>query len=530
MKVKLIPAMRGMFQTVSVFFIGLAALIIMSVNMASALERNSIRIGDDYRIFNMEEGARARACERRCQKETKCRAWTFIRERVKRKKGITFNLGNGLSFNLGGHRHERIIPAQCRLKHSVGRSRPNDCCVSGVVRNMDDADRGEEDRCSRLAKHAVVQNDKNLARGCGFRGRLWSSSYSRLFDRCIRRGADHFRRLERKRRNALAQCRRGGSSTNGPGSRRCREFADMMVSFGRSNKKNDCGFEGSTWSSDYDRHYNRCRRNRNQREDNRQVRDHRDKIRVCLARGGGAFNKTCDNFANTAVRQQRKNRKNNCGFTGARWHDSHRRHYKTCRKLSRWRRSREEKARTRSLRQCLRDGENKREICEKFADGAMRDQRKNLRLRCKFRRKTRWHTNRERHIRICMDLSDRERRVEVDVKRKALDKCERKNGVDNVKNAFCKDYANVAIDQNRENIKSRCHYTSSLWSDSYRDHYAWCLSSPERSSKDSRRRRREKLTECQVEGDVDRSYNWKRKSKGGGGGKRGGGGGKQIRR
>ncbi len=508
MRVSLFVKVKKSVKDFTIIIMSALAVVVMSMGVASAEKQNSVRYGDDYRIFNMEEGATYRQCERRCEKETKCRAWTFIRERVKHNKGLSFNLGNGFSINLGD-KHEEIIPAQCRLKHTVGASSRNKCCVSGVVRDMDDNDTAEEDRCARLARRAVKQNDRNLANDCGFRGRLWSASYSRHFDGCIRKGADEARRQQRRRKNELRQCSGGGSPRR---NRRCERFADMVLSLNDSNKSNECGFSGSVWSSDFDTHYNLCKRNRNARRDERQIERQRDKIKVCLARGGGAFSQVCDDFANLAIRQQRKNRKNQCGFAGTRWHTNYRRHYQFCRKLSRWRRSREQRSRTRALSRCVSDRDDRRGICESFARDALKDQRKNLNLRCGFTRKTRWHANLGRHIRICEDLSDRERRTEIRVKREALDKCERQNGSGNVKDAFCRDYANVAIDQNRENIKLRCHYTNSLWSDSFRDHYAWCLRSRKTVSRRDRRTRRDKLNECRIEGDVGRGYNWQRKS------------------
>ncbi len=492
----------------SQLFLGVMVISLFFITSAFAVEQNRVRPGDDYRIFNLAEGATYRTCERRCERETKCRAWTFIRERVKHKKGLSFNLGKGFSINLGD-RHQQVIPAQCRLKHSVGRPVRSSCCVSGVVRDIDDNDTGEEDRCARLARHAVKQNDRNLANGCGFRGRLWSTSYSRHFDRCIKIGVEDFKFQQRRRKNKIVQCVGGGRPAGGPRNRRCMKYADVMVSLHDSNKQNECGYTGKAWSSDFDTHYKHCRRGRDREHDQMVIRKHRQKIKVCLARGGGVYNTVCDDYAKLAIRQQRKNVKNACGFAGSRWHTNYRRHYQSCRKLSRWRRYREERSRARALSRCVSDFDDKRSVCEKFARDAVADQRRNMRLGCKFTRATRWHLNLERHIRICMDLSDRERRTEIRVKKDALDKCEQKRGGGNVKDAFCRDYANVAIEQNKKNIQLRCHYTSSLWSDRFRDHYAWCLRSRKDISNRDRRIRRDKLAECRVEGNVGRDYNWK---------------------
>jgi hypothetical protein len=68
------------------------------------------RVGGDYRNFEVPAGATEAACAEACNKETRCRAWTYLRP------------GYGTA------------SARCYLKSRITPPRKRPCCVSGVVR------------------------------------------------------------------------------------------------------------------------------------------------------------------------------------------------------------------------------------------------------------------------------------------------------------------------------------------------------------------------------------------------------------
>jgi hypothetical protein len=79
------------------------------------VEENTDRPGRDYRSFDVPKpapgtfGCAWDVCQRQCEKEKQCHAWTYV------KPGIQ------------GPR------ARCWLKKPMPDAQPNDCCTSGVV-------------------------------------------------------------------------------------------------------------------------------------------------------------------------------------------------------------------------------------------------------------------------------------------------------------------------------------------------------------------------------------------------------------
>lgn len=68
------------------------------------------RPGGDYRNFTVRKGAGHKACQRACDGDQRCRAWTYVRP---------------------GY----IGPAaRCYLKHQIRPPQRKPCCISGVVR------------------------------------------------------------------------------------------------------------------------------------------------------------------------------------------------------------------------------------------------------------------------------------------------------------------------------------------------------------------------------------------------------------
>jgi PAN domain len=91
------------------FFAG--AFLAITSTLAPAqmtFEVNIDRPGSDYNDFSLDR-ASARLCQEACIRDEYCRAWTYVRPGYQ------------------GAPH-------CWLKDAVPRSRPNPCCISGIVR------------------------------------------------------------------------------------------------------------------------------------------------------------------------------------------------------------------------------------------------------------------------------------------------------------------------------------------------------------------------------------------------------------
>ncbi len=77
---------------------------------SGAIEFAIDRTGGDYRHFDLPSDPTGRACQRACESESACRAWTYVRPGY-----------------LGAS-------AVCYLKKRVTPPRRKPCCLSGVVR------------------------------------------------------------------------------------------------------------------------------------------------------------------------------------------------------------------------------------------------------------------------------------------------------------------------------------------------------------------------------------------------------------
>ena len=232
----------------------LAALFLVGPSGAGlfAAELDTIRIGDDYRVFNLPEGARYNRCARECRNDDRCRAWTFIRERVITKRGLQFNIGKNFNINLGGR--EKIKPAQCRLKHSVGPAADNECCVSGVVRKVRAEPRNRRERCANYAQAAINQQDKNLSRQCGYRGARWSGNYNRHYEWCLDSSRRARRNERQARRRALERCEDNRDRLDPV----CERYAGTAVQILQSAERNDCRERFDGWRNEFDRIYRWC--------------------------------------------------------------------------------------------------------------------------------------------------------------------------------------------------------------------------------------------------------------------------------
>ena len=157
-----VSPLKNIFSRMASGVTFILALIFLTLpaNNSRAAEDRQIRLGDDYSILSVPDGRGYRWCERTCNRDARCRSWTYIRPNA-------------------------LPQGQCRLKHSVAPAFSNRCCVSGVKQQKADAAPTLEDRCARYARVALEQQDDNLARSCGYRGSRWHRNYGLHYRWCL---------------------------------------------------------------------------------------------------------------------------------------------------------------------------------------------------------------------------------------------------------------------------------------------------------------------------------------------------------
>jgi hypothetical protein len=286
---------------------------------AGAVEEGQIRLGSDYDIFQTGSDD-YRACERACAEDSRCKSWTFLT-------------------NLG----------QCRLKHSVAPRFDNSCCVSDVKREKPKDRRADEVICSDYAVAALHDNNANLSNRCGYRGPLWSTSFSEVFNRCLDVSPGKRAQEAEQRSEALEDCRRLASRSTKV---ECETIARLAVQQAKTQADNKCGFNPGSWHADEARYVKGCTNaDRSLRWDFLFRRE--TQIATCLSRGGQA-DKECDAYASRSVTQYRRAQQMRCGgsFSGLFWHANADDHYEWCRQAAKAERDRWISRRQQQLSDC----------------------------------------------------------------------------------------------------------------------------------------------------------------------------------
>jgi hypothetical protein len=299
--------------------LALAAASLSLENPATAVENGKIRLGSDYDIFQTGSDD-FRSCERACSEDARCKSWTFIT-------------------NLG----------QCRLKHSVAPKFDNSCCVSDVKQEKPKDRRADEVLCADYAVSAVQANNINLSSRCGYRGPLWSASFSDVFNRCLDISPERRGREADQRSEAIEDCRKLASRST---KAECDTIARLAVQQAKSQADNRCGFNPGNWHADQTRYVKTCTSSdRSLRWDFLFRRE--TQLGACLARGGGT-DRDCDDYANRSVTQFRRAQQLRCGgaFSGLFWHANADDHYEWCRQSAKGERDRWISRRQQQLNEC----------------------------------------------------------------------------------------------------------------------------------------------------------------------------------
>jgi hypothetical protein len=320
---------------VAALFSSVVAILLFAGGVSKAraemvVSPTTIYIGAPYRSIPMKQSQQG-ACKRACQKDKRCRSWTFIR---------IGTLGN----------------VQCRLFNEIGRSVKNGCCTSGykkakeIVKTNGKLGR-QVKRCRAWAADAIKLNEQNVGNDCGYRGRAWHANDKRHFRRCMQLGPKALRAERRGQRAAINSC----ISELGFEKRAyCSYFSKVAVVQSETRRKADCkAGDNGLWSTNQKADYQWCLRA--DRDESEARQDKRQKaLNRCFRQKGKQQARTgpCHKYAEAAISDFRNNIRKGCDLHGLTWHNNYKRHVNWCRMNSDKARRREAKKRSLVLKTC----------------------------------------------------------------------------------------------------------------------------------------------------------------------------------
>lgn len=154
------------------------------------------------------------------------------------------------------------------------------------------------------------------------------------------------------------------------------------------------------------------------------------------------------------------------------------------------------------------DTSDREDLCRDYAVRAVQQNDENLRLRCNFTGSS-WQSNRNAHFDWCMTASRADREREDRNRVQKLEQCRSSGGggSDGGREDECRDYAEEAIAQARENTDLGCGFSGARWSKRYAEHFNWCLSASRADVQAERTARTRDLRSCRggSGGDGDRA-------------------------
>ena len=262
---------------------------------------------------------------------------------------------------------------------------------------------------------------------------------------------------------------------------RCERYAREAVDQYEHNKYLGCGFEGRKWHSNYDKHLNWCRKV-SREEVRAKQRARTEMLMKCEEKGSG-----CDDYARTAVQQNKINHEYGCGYDDRRWHSNYDKHYEWCTRVSRGEVELKSRERSQMINDCTGGGGGR---CSRYARAAVRQNELNREQGCGFEGR-KWHSNYQKHFDWCNRVPAKEASARLRTREQMLQECAYGGG-----GRWCEHYANTAVKQNERNRRRGCRYEGRKWHSDYDKHYEWCrkVSREEAESKISERQR--KLDEC----------------------------------
>jgi hypothetical protein len=278
---------------------------------------------------------------------------------------------------------------------------------------------------------------------------------------------------------------------------RCRDYVTRAVSQNDENLRRRCGFTGERWQSNRIAHFEWCV-DANEADRRAETRAREAQLDRCRAAGGGDVEETeCRDYAQEAVDAGRENIRLSCGQDGERWGTVYTRHYNWCRIASRDEREAERRARAGALRECRAGsgGGDREEACRDYAEEAVQQNGENRRLACGLSG-GRWTSDLRAHFNWCMSADRETRNGESDARRRALRRCREAGGGGADRAEACRDYAEEAVAQQRENRRLSCGFTGGRWQSSSAGHYDWCMNASREDREAERRARARDLARC----------------------------------
>ena len=427
--------------------LGMVLAAAAAVAPAYAEERDTIIYWGDYDIFSVSDQAGGfRACERACERDPRCKAWTFIAEQ-----------------------------RQCRLKHAVGRKEANTCCVSGTKNERQGENR--EEFCAQFASNAVRAIDDNLSHRCGFLGPRGQSDYDTHYRWCLRSERDDASAESEARSAEIKRCT--AADTRGKGLQAaCRHYARTATEEAASNAKARCGFTGERWAADEQAHLNWClSASLSSIRDETEARE-QELARCFAAAADKGMSRACESYAEEAVAVYRSSLTSGCGFQeSVRWNASQPTHHRWCASASEADRRREASIRADELARCSKQ-QTAIEDCRAFAQTAVQLSQNARENGCGFRGHD-WSERERDQLQRCLALTEGERREIAEARRDELQRCITLRN----ENPRCRQFAQLAVRLGELNEAQRCDLEQGAankerWSADFTGHYQWCRTQP----------------------------------------------------
>jgi len=341
------------------------------------------------------------------------------------------------------------------------------------IRRRDDAladcdvpDRPRGDRirnwCNHYAQTAVSQYDENKRLGCGFRGKEWHGKYQSHYNWCRQVRQSEAEAATNSRAKAIEKC----SLRRKPVKGGCDRYARTAVRQNDRNRKNRCGYKGKGWHSNYDAHFQWCRKV-SKADADAVTEDREKKLRQCPA--GAKANKRCEQYAKKSIQQNKDNLQWSCSIVGRRWHSSYDSHYRWCTKVPPRKAESELRAREERLKQC-----GSKKGCDQYAEEAVRQNETNREKECNYKGPN-WHSDFDAHYKWCMkEIPGRIDSARQD-REKALKECRAPRDK-------CEWFAREMVRLNKKNLRKGCGYSGLGWHSDHDAHVRWCLKASEDSA------------------------------------------------
>ncbi len=209
----------------------------------------------------------------------------------------------------------------------------------------------------------------------------------------------------------------------------------------------------------------------------------------------------CNTYANEAIRANRQNNDERCGFTGTRWSNNRSGHFQWCMDNPESASRRESRARSEELRSCREASpeEDSVEACRTYSESAIRAFNESERLECGFSG-ARWTGSRRAHTDWCLSATPDQRAAEQRARDRDLQRCRAStDGIDEPPPAdrgSCREFVQESLAQSQQNRELRCGFDGARWSSDRNIHREFCRTKPRESQRREITKRNDLLEIC----------------------------------